>query len=349
MEVAEFRLLHLISEKPPVKSGFARAISRLAEELTKLGHEVDVLSASDCQLKVIGEIKLIVGMRKIDEHLREEYDIVNIHGNTPMFSDRLLLKSKAMRKKIVNTYHCPAAHYVGPASYMYNSIFNSLMPRLVDAVITTSISYYDALSTSKRKYLVSWGVDSDMFAGARIPHEGYRVLYVGQMRPYKGLKVLIQAMKGTSGELNIVGNGPDRTKLQKYSKRSGLQDVHFHGAIPDDELREMYLCNDVVVLPSISTNEAFGLITLEAASAGCAVVASDLPGLRDVVKDFGILVKPKDTERLRNVLLDLRNDSARAKYVSNGLKVATRYSWKKTALEYERVYRDVLAAQQPSV
>ncbi|MEM2094295.1 MAG: glycosyltransferase family 4 protein [Candidatus Bathyarchaeia archaeon] len=346
--MSDFRILHLISEKPPINSGFARAVGRVSDELEKLGHEVDVLSAEDCYVKLVGDIKLVIGIGKIDEQLRGKYDIVNIHGNTPTFSDRLLVKSTILKKKIVYSYHCPAANYLRPVSYVYNYLFDNLVIRVADAVIVTTKSYYDRLKSLRRKYLIPWGVDTKMFSGRRILHNGYRVLYVGQVRPYKGLKVLLQAMRGGYGELNIVGDGPDRPKLEKYAKKMGMRDVHFYGAVDDSDLRMMYLSNDVVVLPSVCVNEAFGLVTLEAAAAGCAVVASDLPGLRDVVKEFGVLVRPKDIKALRDALLRLKDSSEREKYVRKGFKVLEKYDWRRTAQEYVKVYDDVLSAERRS-
>ncbi len=281
--MAEFRLLHLISEKPPIKSGFSRAIGRLTEELVGLGHEVDVLSASDCYYKKVGEIKLVMGMDKIVGLLRDEYDIVNIHGNTPLFSDRLLVESKILKKKVVYTFHCPINYYLKPISTLYSVIMGNFMLRLSDAVIFTTQSYRNMFRNISRKYTVPWGVDQNLFLGPRTSHQGFRVLFVGQMRPYKGLKALLQAAKGMEAELHVVGDGPDRVDYEKYAKRNNLDNVHFHGIISDSELRQMYLDSDVLVLPSISNNEAFGLVTLEAAAAGCAVVASDIPGVRDVV------------------------------------------------------------------
>jgi rhamnosyl/mannosyltransferase len=342
----DLRLLHLISEKPPVKSGFSTAISRLAEELTKMGHKVDVLSAYDCHLKVVGEIKLVLDTSRIDRYIRDgDYDIVHVHGHTPLFSDRLLLKSKLSGRRSVYTLHCLADYYLKPISRLYNSILDSIVLGLADAVIVTSRSYYNMVYTS-RKHLVPWGVDYDRFSGTRRPSDGYRLLFVGQMRPYKGLKVLLRAMEGLDAELRVVGEGPDRAEYEWYAQRLGLNNVRFYGAVPDDALRHIYLSSDVLVLPSLSMNEAFGLVTLEAAAAGCTVVASDLPGVRDVVGEFGLLIRPNDPLRLREALLTLRERSVRDEYVSKGMRAAARYSWRKVAEDHVKIYNNVLSGSQ---
>ena len=335
------RILQLISEKPPVKSGFARVIARLTEELERIGYDVTVLSAYDCRMKVAGEVKLVLGMDRISEEMRRGYDIINIHGHTPTFSDRLLLKSRLHRGRIVYTLHCLTNYYLKPLSYVYNAILNNMLLRLADAIVTTSKSYYDMLPRSMRKYIIPWGVDYEKFNGKRIPHEDYRVLFVGQMRPYKGLKILLQAAKGLDLTLNIVGDGPNRREYEKYAEKLGLKNVYFHGVVPDEELRRLYLSSDVLVLPSVSMNEAFGLVTLEAAAAGCAVIASDLPGVRDLVKEFGLLIKPNDIDSLRYALLLFEDEYIRQRYVHRGLNVAARYSWRNVAEKYNEIYREI--------
>jgi rhamnosyl/mannosyltransferase len=339
------KLLHLISEKPPVKSGFSRVISRLAEELTKMGHEVDVLSAQDCNFKAVGDIKLVIDAGSISEHIKNgDYHCINIHGHTPTFSDRLLLKSKLTGKRVVYTLHCLADYYYfKPITMLYNSAFNNVALKLVDAVIVTSKSYYNMLRACRRKYIVPWGVDYDKFSGERIPHDEYRLLFVGQMRPYKGMKVLFQAIKGIDAELGIVGDGHYKAEYEGYAHKLGLDNVRFHGAVPNGALRRLYLSSDVLVLPSVAVNEAFGLVTLEAAAAGCAVVASDLPGVRDVVKEFGMLVKPNDPKSLRDALVTLKDEAVRKKYVSEGLGAVTKYSWRKVAEEYAKIYESIFS------
>jgi glycosyltransferase involved in cell wall biosynthesis len=334
------KLLHLISEKPPVKSGFSRVISRLAEELTKMGHEVDVMSAQDCNFKAVGDIKLVIDAAGISEHIKDgDYDGINIHGHTPTFSDRLLLKSKLAGKRVVYTLHCLADYcYFKPVTMLYNSVFNNVALKLVDAVVVTSKSYYNMLHACSRKYIVPWGVDYDEFSGKRIPHDGYQLLFVGQMRPYKGMKVLFQAVKGIDAELSMVGDGYYRAEYEAYAHKLGLGNVHFHGIVSNDVLRRLYLSSDVLVLPSVGVNEAFGLVTLEAAAAGCAVVASDLPGVRDVVKEFGMLVKPNNSDSLKDALVTLSDEAVRKKYVGEGLDAATKYSWHKVAEEYAKIY-----------
>jgi rhamnosyl/mannosyltransferase len=331
------KILQLISEKPPIKSGFSRVISNLSRELEKFGNEVDIMSAYDCSLKLIGEIKFVLSCDEIYERLKKNYDIINIHGHTPFFSDRLLVKAKLLDKKVVYTVHCLADYWIKPISFFYNKVFNNTFLKLADAIIVSSKSYYDILN-HKNKHIIPWGVDIERFSGEKLANGKYNVLFVGQMRSYKGINVLLEAIKGLDLNLNIVGSGPMLLDYIKYSKEIGLDNVSFHGNVSEKRLRHLYLISDVLVLPSIAMNEAFGLVTLEAASMRCAVIASDLPGLRDVVKDFGILVRPNDVESLRKNIFLLKNKDIRNKYVNKGTKIVSKYSWERVAKNYSKIY-----------
>lgn len=96
--------------------------------------------------------------------------------------------------------------------------------------------------------------------------------------------------------------------------------MQFHRNLQDLELRGIYRRSDVLMLASLSTNEAFGLVTLEAAAAGCVVIASNLPGVRDIVKQFGILVLPGDMGALQETLLYLSGEENRMAYMQRGFK-----------------------------
>ncbi len=337
------KVLHLISEKPPVISGFSRVISRLKEELTRMGHVVDVFSAKDCLAKTIGEIKIVISANRIANFLKNGgYDVINVHGHSPTFSDRFLFFSKLSKRKVVYTFHYPIDVF-RPFGTLYNVLFERFFSDFADAIVFTTESYFKRFRAPVKKYLIPWGVDVNMFSGERIPHKEYRLLFVGQMRPYKGLETLLKAIRGLDATLDIVGDGPYRARYEAYAKKLGLSNVYFHGAVDDKVLRLLYLGSDVLVLPSVCANEAFGLVTLEAASAGCAVVASDLPGVRDVVGEFGVLVTPDDAYCLRDALLMLRDEAVRKEYVNRGFKAVTKYSWRRVAEDYVKVYQDVLS------
>ena len=336
------KVLHLISEQPPIHSGFSRCIHHLSRELKKQGHEVAVVSTKHIRRWKFGEIKLVYDLPKIFQLNIKEYDIINIHGHTPTFSDSLLI---AMKMKgaapIVYTLHCLANFYVWPISKIYNQVMNKLI-ELADCIIVSTPSYAEYVRHAKNVYVVPWGVDYEFFHQPRKEHNGYNILFVGQMRPYKGIDILLKVAKELDAKFHIVGGGVYLKMYMKQAKKLQLSNVQFYGYLKDVELRNMYSQSDVLVLPSISTNEAFGLVALEAAAAGCVVVASDLPGVRDVVKPFGIIVPPGNLKALRETLMHFSMEENRVQYVEKGFKVAKKYSWSETGRKYDKVYKEVL-------
>ena len=125
---------------------------------------------------------------------------------------------------------------------------------------------------------------------------------------------------------------------------SGLNhQVIFIGYVPDQELVKYYNLCDLLVLPSIDKSEAFGMVLLEAMACGKAVLASSLPGVRQVVEVNvnGRLFKPKDADNLAshlNRLLDDKNDLVN--FGANGRKIVEKdYSWKTITETLLKIYQ----------
>jgi rhamnosyl/mannosyltransferase len=129
------------------------------------------------------------------------------------------------------------------------------------------------------------------------------VLFVGRLVPYKGVDVLLRAMKGLDAFTVIVGDGPCRMSLTALAVDSGLMDrVRFTGDISDAELLAWYHACDLLVLPSVSRQEAFGMVQLEAMLCGHPVVSTDLQTGTSWVNQHehtGIVVKGGDENELR--------------------------------------------------
>jgi colanic acid/amylovoran biosynthesis glycosyltransferase len=145
------------------------------------------------------------------------------------------------------------------------------------------------------------------------------LLFVGRLVEKKGLRVLLQALRGMDGataQLTVVGDGPLFDDLAKHAE--GLP-VTFAGQLGRTELLQEYARADIIVVPSVpaSSGDKDGLpvALLEAMGSGLAVVASDLPGINEAVRDGvdGVLVPPSDIEALRTAVLGLVHDPERVR------------------------------------
>lgn len=122
---------------------------------------------------------------------------------------------------------------------------------------------------------------------------GLRLLFVGRLVEKKGLEILLRALaddRGGGDRLVVVGGGPLHVPLEQRARELGLTGrVRFLGAISHRALPSIYAAADLFVGPSITAedgdSEGLGLVFAEALSAGTPVVASDLPAIRDVVRD----------------------------------------------------------------
>jgi len=124
--------------------------------------------------------------------------------------------------------------------------------------------------------------------------------------------------------------------------------VHFLGRVDDETVVDAYRSADVLAFPSTDKAEAFGLVAVEAQACGLPVVASNLPGVRTVVKqnETGLLVPPKDVDALAAGLRQIMTDKVlRQRLSENAVKWAReRFSWDKHLDGLMEVYRNTCAS-----
>ncbi|GAA1055645.1 glycosyl transferase family 1 [Agromyces luteolus] len=161
-----------------------------------------------------------------------------------------------------------------------------------------------------------------------------RILFVGRLVEKKGVEVLLDSLRGLGTDsavsLTVVGDGPLRASLEARAR--GL-DVTFAGQLGRAELVRRYAACDLAVFPSVlaasGDKDGLPVALLEAMSAGCTIVASDVPGINEAVEDGtnGVLVPPGETERLTAVLDSLIADpELRARLGAAARETAEGYS-----------------------
>ena len=203
-----------------------------------------------------------------------------------------------------------------------------------------------------RVHLIPPGVDpslfegpfEDPFAGIRRP----RVLFVGRLAPQKGVSTLVEAaglLKDPSARILLVGDGPERPKLERDAERLGVDDrLHFVGFFAHDRLPAVFAHADLLVLPSLY--EELGTVLLEAMQAALPIVASKTGGIPDVIENGvnGMLVPPGDPEALARAIDCLLADRKLACRLSEGAQERAKdYDWEVLAERVLRVYRGVTA------
>jgi glycosyltransferase involved in cell wall biosynthesis len=347
-------VLVITSEAPPIVSGISTCIARLTGGLADRGHRVRVLSSADIPRFSLGELRLssfAAHWPRIARELRH-FDVVNVHGPAPTMSDAFLRLSALLpehaRPAIVYTHHSPIdIPGARRASVRYNKIHDSLALR-ADRIVASSEHYAGQYRSryGPRAVAIPWGVDVRSAPPSRrkAPPDPLNVLFVGQMRPYKGVETLLAAVAGQPWvKLTLVGGGTELGTYERLGARFAAANAEFLGRLSDERLQQQYDANDVVVLPSVTQSEAFGLVLLEGMAAGCVPVASDLPGVRDVAGPTGLLVPPGRPGALRSALLELWCDSARLDRLKGDSWLAAQpLSWERCVASYEDVLMDAV-------
>ena len=155
------------------------------------------------------------------------------------------------------------------------------------------------------------GVDAIDVPG--VDHEDGRVLFVGRLEREKGvldalalLQTLVDRLRGACGV--VVGGGSLEPEVRRAAASSGGR-IEYLGALDRAALNREYARAALVVVPS--RFEGLGMVALEAQAAGTPVVGFDVDGLRDAVRDGGVLVAPGDMVSLRDAAAAMLDDPAR--------------------------------------
>ena len=133
-------------------------------------------------------------------------------------------------------------------------------------------------------------------------------LFIGVLRYYKGLHILIEAAQNTDLSIVIVGAGPIEQKLKEHARRLGLHNITFLGHLPEsDKIALLQLCY-AIVFPSHLRSEAFGISLLEGAIFGKPMISSEIgtgTTYVNIDNETGLVVPPSDSTALRQAMLYL--------------------------------------------
>jgi glycosyltransferase involved in cell wall biosynthesis len=162
--------------------------------------------------------------------------------------------------------------------------------------------------------------------------------YVGRIKKYKRIDILLHAMKTVlyrfpKARLEIAGSGDYLDSLIDLAKRLGIEDrVDFRGFVSEQEKVDILRRSHVVANPS--SKEGWGVTVIEANACGTPVVASDVPGLRDAVVDreTGFLVTYADPAGLAVKICEVLGDGVlRERLSKRAVEWARRFNWNDSA------------------
>jgi glycosyltransferase involved in cell wall biosynthesis len=254
---------------------------------------------------------------------RRPADVFQVHFPNPLADATMFLGRRS--PPMVLTYHSDIVRQAGLMG-LYRPLLQWLLRRAARIVVATppQLEHSEALRPWRHKCeIIPFGLDLERFekpppqrdevAKARAEAGGRPILLnIGRLVGYKGQRYLIEALRNAPGVAWLVGAGPLEEELRQIAAEAGVADrVRFWGEVEDDLLPALLHACDVFVLPSITPNEAFGLVQVEAMACGKPVISCRLAsGVPYVNQDgvTGYVVPPADAESLARAIEKLCAD-----------------------------------------
>ncbi|WFU01720.1 glycosyltransferase family 4 protein [Rhizobium sp. CB3171] len=264
--------------------------------------------------------------------LSRKADIVHYHFPWPMMD--IVHLAIPPGKPTVVTYHSDIVKQKFLLK-LYGPVMHRFLAS-VDSIVATSPNYL-ATSEVLQRYkdktaVIPLGLDEADYPKAseedkarwrtRFPKPFF--LFVGVLRYYKGVHILLEAARQTASDIVIVGEGPMEASLKAYAQQNNLKNVFFLGALPDaDKTALLELCTGVA-FPSNLRSEAFGLSLVEAAMFGKPMISCEIGTGTSFVNQngkTGYVVRPDDPPALAEAMKRLVNDAEAAASLGAGARL----------------------------
>ena len=377
------KIAEIVSTFPPSPGGMGYVCFYNALELARLGHEVTVFTLAYNRLDYKNDseeyriIRLKTPFRYGDagivpqlySHLKG-FDMIHLHY--PFFggAEYILGRSLFRKQNYFLTYHMD----VRGTTFLKKSILG-IYKLLFQRKILENASMIGALSlehleSSEVAQKIDWGKVVEIPNGVDTQHFTPRpkdkmltrkyglegkivVLFVGNLQPFKGLDLLIEAISRIKNDkivLLVIGAGYAETAYKKQVEQIKLETrVIFAGSQShDQDLPAYYNLGDFLVLPS-THSESFGLVVLEGMASEKPAIVSALPGPSQLVQDGknGFIVKVGDIEGLKEKIETLAGKPEICEQMGRVARqmILDRYQWKNIGRLLETQFKTIIAAR----
>jgi glycosyltransferase involved in cell wall biosynthesis len=358
------RILHLAKYYWPRSGGMERVVQTLVEGAANLGHQVEVVAVESLgssaqpgrprspvtrafSFAALGSQEIAPGYIAA---AWKRADIIHVHHPHPLADLACLLR--AGTTPVVVTQHADALRSI------YRPM-TRLVIRRARAVVVPSRAHL-ALSRELSGFeskveVIPFGIDQTRWQVVPPPPPGAppRAIFIGRLVAYKGLDILLRALEQVPDlRLDIVGSGPEGPRLRTLAQALAITDrVRWYGEYPDDDLPRRMADADFLVLPSVTVEEMFGLVVLEAMAAGRPVITTALPSAVREVNVPGITgleVPLRDVGALTRALEVMSRDAGRRQVMGEAgrRRVAERFTQSAMAEKHIELYQRILAAKR---
>ena len=335
----KLKILMLNYEFPPLGGGASPVSFELAKGYVELGHSVDVVTMS---YKGLPDFEVVEGINVyrvpsirskkeicypwemlsyiisaqlfLQNHMKtHKYDINHTHFIIPTGIVSLWLKKKYGLEYIITSH---GSDVPGFNTDRFKLLHTFTKPVLIEvcknAKKVVSPSKYllelintNIIDTKSKGIVIPNGIYPDKF----VPKKKKKViLSTGRLLPRKGFQYLIKAVsdEDIGYEVHIAGDGPMMQELKELASKSKTK-IIFHGWMNNKskEYKELLETTAIYVLASEKENASIAL--LEAMSAGCAVITTNISGCPETIENTGLVVEPRNSEQIYEALLKLDN------------------------------------------
>jgi phosphatidylinositol alpha-mannosyltransferase len=354
--------------------GVTQHVRALARQLRQRGHQVEIIAPSSVpQPDEEGVIPLGVPIHalpmsgatarvSIAPHVWQavaevvqtrHYDVIHVHEPTaPPLSLAVIRHAHA---PVVGTFHQYRLRH--PYNEVAHPLTRQFVAKLAARIAVSQAALETAVPYFPGTYqIIPNGVELPFYRAA-LPfprvQDGHHlnILYVGRLESRKGLRYLLQAYQQVRvvlphARLWVVGaySKSERLAFVRWVRHHRVRGVRFIGQVSEADKARWYRSADIFCAPSTGY-ESFGMVLIEAMAAGVPVIASDIPGYREVVQHgkTGWLVPPCNSKMLASALLMLLQDtSARQQLAEGATAMVEHYDWGCVTESIEQVYRSVL-------
>ncbi len=295
----------------------------------------------------------------IDVVKYEKIELIHVHYAIPhavsAYFAKQILKNQDI--KIITTLHGtdvtlvglePSFHPIVKYSLEQSDCITAVSKYLADKTVQT-------FDIKKKIEVIPNFIDPEQYHRRHCKHikeqmapNGEKILiHISNFRPVKRVmdtvKILEEVNKTVPAKLLLIGDGPDRSEVERVCRESGLcSQVKFLGKL--NTFTELLSIADVFLLPSQS--ESFGLSALEAMACGVPVVASNIGGIPELVQhgETGYLAEFGDTERMSKYVIELLNNPKKWQAFSDNAQKAAveKFNTDKIVNYYYELYQDVI-------
>jgi glycosyltransferase involved in cell wall biosynthesis len=356
------KIIVVVPHYAPAIGGVETYSRAIVHELVQLGHSVTVVTTRLAHTKKVETIDgatvirlnpwirlsntpinplWYFSLKKIITRTRP--DVIHVHSPVPFLADMAVLAA-GKRWPVHVTYHAGSMRkgkgIVDRGIQFYETHLLPRMLRKVDsvgAVLPTFVSQH----TDHHVHFTPPGIDTTLYTPGPDMKRKVDVTFVGRIEKtsdWKGLDVLLQALALLKNDnpaftAQIIGKGDALDDYKQLAKNLGIDtNITFLSNLKNDQLVPFYQQTKMIVLPSKTDAESFGMALAEGMACGAVAIGSRIGGIPNVIqhRKSGLLVPPNNPRKLCQAIQTILDDPKQAKtYSKNGLdRVRTQFTLK---------------------